>query len=93
MQTPDGEPRPPRANEPLAVEGVVFDLDETLVDSCEAIAHATNAIIVPLERLRAAGPTRWCRCATCPRRSTPGAGWVERRASPRSGRDPKEGSA
>jgi phosphoglycolate phosphatase-like HAD superfamily hydrolase len=56
MQTPDGEPRPPRANEPLAVEGVVFDLDETLVDSCEAIAHATNAIIVPLERLRAAGP-------------------------------------
>jgi 2-phosphoglycolate phosphatase len=42
MPTPDGEARLPRSSEPLAVDGVVFDLDGTLVDSCEDIARAAN---------------------------------------------------
>jgi 2-phosphoglycolate phosphatase len=42
MQTSDGEARPPHASEPLAVDGVVFDLDGTLVDSCDDIAQSAN---------------------------------------------------
>jgi 2-phosphoglycolate phosphatase len=42
MQTPDGETRLPHASEPLAVEAVVFDLDGTLVDSCDDISQAAN---------------------------------------------------
>jgi len=42
MQTPDGEAWLPHASEPLAVDGVVFDLDGTLVDACDDIAQAAN---------------------------------------------------
>jgi len=41
MPTSDGRPLA-FANEPLPVAGVVFDLDGTLVDSCEDIAQAAN---------------------------------------------------
>lgn len=42
MQAHDGEARPAQSSEPLAVDGVVFDLDGTLVDSCDDIAQAAN---------------------------------------------------
>ena len=42
MQMPDGEARPAHASEPLAVDGVVFDLDGTLVDACDDIAQSAN---------------------------------------------------
>jgi 2-phosphoglycolate phosphatase len=42
MPSPDGEARLSQSSEPLAVDGVVFDLDGTLVDSCEDIARAAN---------------------------------------------------
>jgi 2-phosphoglycolate phosphatase len=42
MQTPDGDAWRQQASEALAVDGVVFDLDGTLVDSCEDIAQAAN---------------------------------------------------
>ena len=45
MQPSGGEARPSRASEPLAVDGVVFDLDGTLVDSCEDIARAANVCL------------------------------------------------
>jgi 2-phosphoglycolate phosphatase len=41
MQTPDGAGLP-SASPPISVDGVVFDLDGTLVDSCEDIARAAN---------------------------------------------------
>src|SRR5688572_27091496 len=42
MRAHDGEARPAQSSEPLAVDGVVFDLDGTLVDSCDDIAQAAN---------------------------------------------------
>jgi 2-phosphoglycolate phosphatase len=45
MQPPGAEARPSRASEPLAVDAVVFDLDGTLVDSCEDIARAANVCL------------------------------------------------
>lgn len=42
MPTRDGDASRPGASEPLAVAGVVFDLDGTLVDSREDIAQAAN---------------------------------------------------
>jgi 2-phosphoglycolate phosphatase len=42
MPTPDGEARLSPSSELLAVDGVAFDLDGTLIDSCEDIARAAN---------------------------------------------------